>query len=84
MSDLTGCNNITMPTQVVTIGTGIATKSDGFSYVDATEHARKAVVYTYRADGCYNEKFLDEVLEGKHDETFVIRAIKHALEKGEL
>lgn len=47
--------------------------------MDKLNHARNSVVALYKEQGMYNQKALEEVLEGKYDDTFVIRAIVLAL-----
>lgn len=46
--------------------------------VDKVEVARLAVINTYNKQG--NQYDLNDILEGKYDDTFVIRAIQEALE----
>lgn len=47
--------------------------------VDKLNLARNAVVKLYKDQGVYNQNSLQDVLEGKYDDTFVIRAIIIAL-----
>lgn len=46
--------------------------------VDKVEVARLAVINTYNKQG--NQYDLNDILDGKYDDTFVMRAIQEALE----
>lgn len=48
--------------------------------VDNLELARKAVIDTYEKCGYHNTQAFEKILEGEHDDMFVIRAIIEALE----
>lgn len=48
--------------------------------MDSLIRAREAVVNTYKKDGYYNSVMLDKIIDGEHDDTFVIRAVVQALD----
>lgn len=49
--------------------------------MDLVEIARNAVVSIYRADGYKNEKLFTDIIEGRYDDTFSVRAAQEAVIK---